>query len=183
MPKKRKRGRPPRPALRQKMAKLRRAGRSCAEIGRILGVSRQYVHALLGEKIVPRDQLLCQGCGGPIHKGDRPKWSRQNVWCLKCLDKMPDAPFSVRLKAFRLSLGMTQNELAERAELTVWTIQHHERYVSNPKRKILVKLVKVLGSRLVCQIASSQPSHLFCSSSAECELRSDTDRLRISSIM
>ena len=25
---------------------------------------------------------------------------------------MPDAPFSVRLKAFRLSLGMTQNELA-----------------------------------------------------------------------
>ena len=153
MPKKRKRGRPPKLALRAKIVELRQAGGSFAEIGKHLGVSKQNVHALLkrhGEKIIPRARLLCQGCGGPIHKGDRPKWSRQNVWCLKCLDKMPDAPFSVRLKAFRLSLGMTQNELAERAELTVWTIQHHERYVSNPKRKILVKLVKVLGSGLVC---------------------------------
>src|SRR6516164_3903390 len=114
MPKKRKRGRPPKLALRQKMAKLRRAGRSCAEIGRILGVSRQYVHAFLrrhGEKIVSLARLLCQGCSGLIRKGDRPKWSRQNVWCLKCLEKMPDAPFSVRLRAFRLSLGMSREEL------------------------------------------------------------------------
>jgi len=149
MPKKRKRGRPPKLALRQKMAKLRRAGRSCAEIGRILGVSRQYVHAFLrrhGEKIVSLARLLCQGCSGLIRKGDRPKWSRQNVWCLKCLEKMPDAPFSVRLRAFRLSRGMSREELAERAELTVWTIQYHELCVSNPN---LMKLAKVFGSRLV----------------------------------
>jgi hypothetical protein len=45
---------------------------------------------------------------------------------------MPDAPFSVRLKA----LGMTQQELAEQAKTTVWTIQYHELCVSNPKWKI-----------------------------------------------
>jgi DNA-binding XRE family transcriptional regulator len=85
-----------------------------------------------------------------IHKGDRQKWSKQNVWCLKCLEQMPDAPFSVRLKAFRLSLGVTQQELAERADLTVRSIQFHEQYISNPKWETLVKLVKVLGSGLVC---------------------------------
>jgi DNA-binding XRE family transcriptional regulator len=152
MLKKRKRGRPPKLALCQIMAKLRQAGRSFAEIGRILGVSKQSVYALLkrhGKKIVPRAKLLCQGCSRLIHKV-RPKWSRQNVWCLKCLQKMPDAPFSVRLKAFRLSLRMSQEELAARTDLTVWTIQYHEQYVSNPKWKVLVKLVKVFGSRLVC---------------------------------
>jgi hypothetical protein len=41
---------------------------------------------------------------------------------------------------------MSREELAERAELTVWTIQYHELCVSNP---ILMKLAKVFGSRLV----------------------------------
>jgi len=134
------------------MAELRQDGLSFAEIGKHLGVSKQNVHALLkrhGVKIVPRARLLCQGCSRQIHKGEPRTWNWQKVWCLKCLEKMPDAPFSLRLRAFRLSLGMTQNELAERAELTVWTIRHHERYVSNPKQKILVKLAKVFGSRLV----------------------------------
>jgi len=152
MPKKRKRGRPPKLALRQKMAELRRAGCSFAKIGKDLGVTRQSVHALLkrhGEKIVPRAELLCQGCSGMILQGDPRTWNRQNVWCLNCLEQMPDAPFSVRLKAFRLSRGMSREELAERAELTVWTIQYHEQYVSNPKWKILMKLAKVFGSRLV----------------------------------
>jgi hypothetical protein len=45
---------------------------------------------------------------------------------------------------------MTQKELAERADLAIWSIQYHERYASNSKWKILMKLVKVLGSRLVC---------------------------------
>jgi DNA-binding XRE family transcriptional regulator len=44
---------------------------------------------------------------------------------------------------------MSREQLAERAELTVWTIQYHEQYVSNPKWKILMKLAKVFGSRLV----------------------------------
>jgi len=153
MPKKRKRGRPPKPALRQKMAELRRAGRSFAEIGKDLGVSKQNVHALLKRhevKIVSQARLLCHGCSRLILKGDPRTWDRQKVWCLKCLEEMPDAPFSVRLRAFRLSLGMTQKELAERADLAIWSIQYHERYASNSKWKILVKLVKVLGSRLVC---------------------------------
>jgi len=153
MPKKRKRGRPPKLALRQKMSELRLAGCSFAKIGKDLGVSRQSVHALLkrhGEKIVRRAELLCHGCSRLILKGDPRTWDRQKVWCLKCLEEMPDAPFSVRLRAFRLSLGMTQKELAERADLAIWSIQYHERYASNSKWKILVKLVKVLGSRLVC---------------------------------
>src|SRR6516165_8763871 len=99
MPKKRKRGRPPKPALRHMMAELRRAGRSFAEIGKDLGMSKQNVHALLkrhGVKIVPRARLICQGCTGLIHKGDPRTWNLQKVWCLKCLEKMPDAPFFMR---------------------------------------------------------------------------------------
>ena len=118
MPKKRKRGRPPKPALCQQVAKLRQAGRSFAEIGKDLRVSKQSVHALLkrhGVKIVSQARLLCHGCSRLILKGDPRTWDRQKVWCLKCLEEMPDAPFSVRLRAFRLSLGMTQKELAERS--------------------------------------------------------------------
>jgi hypothetical protein len=37
----------------------------------------------------------------------------------------------------------------KRGELTAWTIQYHEQYVANPKWKILMKLAKVFGSRLV----------------------------------
>ena len=56
----------------------------------------------------------------------------------------------VRLKAFRLSLGMSQKELAERAGVALRSIQYHELYIANPKWDILVKLVRVLGVGLVC---------------------------------
>src|SRR5262245_36107290 len=77
MPKKRKRGRPPKPALRHMMAELRRVGRSFAEIGKHLGVSKQSVHALLkrhGVQIVRRAELLCHGCSRLILKGDPRTW-------------------------------------------------------------------------------------------------------------
>jgi DNA-binding XRE family transcriptional regulator len=151
--KKRKRGRPIKHELRNKVVEFRQNGDSMAEIGKHLGVSKQRIHALLktyGKRIVPRAKLLCQGCTGLIHKGDPRTWNRQIVWCLKCLKTMPEAPFSVRLKAFRLAKGMTQKELAKLAGLSERAIWYHEQYIANPKWRVLVKLVRVLGSELVC---------------------------------
>jgi DNA-binding XRE family transcriptional regulator len=102
--------------------------------------------------IIPQGELLCKGCQALIYKG-HPRtwnWNMRRVWCLKCLEQMPDAPFCVRLKTFRLSLGMSQKELAERADVPLRSIQFHEQYVANPKWQTLVKLVRVLGSGLVC---------------------------------
>jgi DNA-binding XRE family transcriptional regulator len=45
---------------------------------------------------------------------------------------------------------MSQKELAERAGLTLRSIQFHEQYIANPKWQVLLKLVRVLGSGLVC---------------------------------
>jgi DNA-binding XRE family transcriptional regulator len=48
-----------------------------------------------------------------------------------------------------LALELTQKELADLAGLNWRTIQYHEQYIANPKWAVLVKLVKVLGSRMV----------------------------------
>jgi DNA-binding XRE family transcriptional regulator len=151
--KKRKRGRPIKHELRQKAAECRQNGDSLAEIGKHLGVSQQRIHTILkmhGKKIIPRARLHCHGCDRFICKGDPRTWNRRAVWCVKCLESVPNAPFAVRLKTCRLARGLTQKELADLAGLNQRTIQYHEQYIANPKWVVLVKLVKVLGCGLVC---------------------------------
>ena len=71
------------------------------------------------------------------------------AFCLACLATMPEARFAVRLKAFRLSKGWTQAELAKRAGLRLRAIHLYESGARRPRWQELGKLVRVLSARLI----------------------------------
>jgi len=78
----------------------------------------------------------------------------QGAICLTCLKKKPDAPFGVRLKAFRIGKGLGQGELAKLSGVGLPTIHGYEKQVhpGQPRWTVLVKLVRVFGPDLVTVI-------------------------------
>jgi hypothetical protein len=110
------RGRKPDDARRSAVAALRARGLSFTEIGNRLGITRQCAQQLLQARglSVELSGICCIGCGTVIVKGRGPWLHNGPVYCLVCLAKTPDVPFGQRLKAHRLTAGLTLRQLGKR---------------------------------------------------------------------
>jgi transcriptional regulator with XRE-family HTH domain len=78
---------------------------------------------------------------------------------------MPDAPFGIRLKSFRISKGLGQRELTKLSGVSLGAIHGYERAQhAEPTWKNLLKLVRVFGPELVeCRVSTTVvPSSASC---------------------
>jgi transcriptional regulator with XRE-family HTH domain len=144
-------GRKPNLRRRAAIARLRARGLSLAEIGRRLSISREGVSQALSQMRRPPRQLSvpCSGCRAPIPSQGALPSDEGRALCLACLASRPEAPFGVRLKAFRLAAGLMKAELAQRVGVSLMTIHHYEAGARSPRWAQLVPLVRVLGAGLV----------------------------------
>jgi DNA-binding XRE family transcriptional regulator len=123
-----------------------------AEIGQRIGYTRQATWELLsnhGRDVTPLGIITCCHCGAAVVRGHDQLRNNGPVPCLDCLAKQPDAPFGLRLKAFRMTAGLTQAALAKLAGFVPLTISAYERGDDEPRWTNLVKLMRVLGTDLV----------------------------------
>jgi len=141
--------------LRQQAIELHRQGLSLWQIARRLHTSRQRIHHTLRKAGVDTStagvplRLLCYRCRKPVN--DRVIFLRNNgrVPCLACLKQMPKARFGIRIKAYRVAAGLSQQELAEAAGISLGHLAHYEQTRDVPPWRTLGKLVVVLGVGLL----------------------------------
>lgn len=149
------RGRPPNRQRRRLIAQLRATGLTYQEIGERLGISHQSVQQALqrtgNARLVP---IRCRACAAIITRLRTVKDNNGPVYCLDCLPA--DATFGQRLKALRLAKGLTLMALGEQTGM-IWTLlSKYERDVIEPKCRSLVKLIRVLGIRLMAVDGESE---------------------------
>ena len=129
------------------MAQLREKGWTYAKIGKQFGITgegaRQAI--LLADGCVALQRIHCLGCGTYLGSARGPGKHNRGTYCLTCLPKHPEATFGQRLKAYRLALGLTQKEMAERIGKDHSTIAKFEHGVKEPTWTTLQALAKVLG--------------------------------------
>jgi transcriptional regulator with XRE-family HTH domain len=144
-------GRRPDPKQRQRAAQLRAAGLSYTEIAERLGVTKPCVlHLLQLAKLEqPPPGICCRECGKQLVSSGRGIPYRMRALCLKCLARHPEAPFSERLRAFRLAAGLTFSELALRASIGSPWLSAYESGSRMPRRGTMARLIRVLGIELV----------------------------------
>jgi transcriptional regulator with XRE-family HTH domain len=132
---------------RHKMSRLRAKGLTFQEIAEQLGVSHQFVQQDLKRYgingLVP---IRCQKCNLVITQMRTAYDRKITASCLGCL--APRAGFAQRLRAHRLTIGMTRRELAERAGIGHATVVRYELGSQIPTLDVLRKLTRVLGTRL-----------------------------------
>jgi transcriptional regulator with XRE-family HTH domain len=141
-------GRKPDLKQRARIQRLRDAGFTLAEIGRRLGITRQAVQCTLRRIDGPPVRSVpCAVCGQPIVSAGALPSDTGKALCLPCLAKQPDAPFSQRLKAFRLAAGLTKSELVARSGLgpAIWK---YEDEGTSPKPPVARRLARALGVSL-----------------------------------
>jgi transcriptional regulator with XRE-family HTH domain len=135
------------PGRRRQAAKLRAQGLTLPEIGRRMGCSKQAVHYLLGLRGPaprPPKPVACPACGATA--GTAPSaGDYAPALCLPCLAKQPQTPLGQRLRAHRLARGLSQEALAERAEVGASGIVQMERGERQPRPRTLRKLAEALG--------------------------------------
>jgi transcriptional regulator with XRE-family HTH domain len=144
-------GRKPNMKRRAEIARLRARGLSLAEIGRRTGMSKQGVHEALAfqrRPLTPRD-VACAGCHASIPSAGALPSDAGQALCLTCLRRRPNAPFGLRLKAFRLAAGLMKAELADRVGVSSMAIHHYESGAREPRWSQLAPLVRALGPGLV----------------------------------
>jgi transcriptional regulator with XRE-family HTH domain len=101
--------------------------------------------------------VRCANCAAIVYEGISRTWMGQGVVCLTCLKQMPDAPFGIRLKAFRFSKGLGQGELAKLSGVSLGAIHGYERAQhAQPRWENLLKLVRVFGPELVSHAGNDQ---------------------------
>jgi transcriptional regulator with XRE-family HTH domain len=133
--------------------RLRSRGWSFQRIASKIGVSRQRASAIfqraLGIKYrVPKQpDLRCSGCHVKIPRRG-PNLNVVRVLCLDCLSRYPTT-FGQRLRALRIAGGLSANALARLAGVSVSLIILCERTPHLPRPRSLVKLMTVLGERLL----------------------------------
>ena len=76
------------------------------------------------------------------------RWLGQSN-CTSCLRARLEVPFGVRLRSLRLAAGLSQQELAQRAGLTVNTVRVHEAGMGALRAATVERLVQVLGQGLL----------------------------------
>ena len=141
-------GRPPDPQRRHRIAELRARGLTYQEIAKQLGISHQCVQQALhrtgNARLVP---IRCRECQTIITHLRTVKDNNGPVYCLDCLPM--EATFGQRLKAQRLAKGVTLMALSERTGIAWGLLSRYERDVVEPKCRTLIKLIRVLGTRLM----------------------------------
>jgi DNA-binding XRE family transcriptional regulator len=143
-------GRKPDLKRRRQVATLRARGLSLVAIGRMLGVSHQCVQEMLHRIANPRVlSVPCSSCGRQIVSPGALPGDKATALCLPCLRGKPKAPFGQRLKAYRLAAGLTQAELASRAEINAKSIWNYESCDMEPRERNRARLIKVLGAGLM----------------------------------
>jgi transcriptional regulator with XRE-family HTH domain len=142
------RGMKPNHRRRQRILYLWRQGLTLTEIGKRFGCSRQNVAVLLkgaNGGTAPPLQLRCPACGKVTEVTAKQSKLRRPVYCLPCLATRPRRPFADRLRAFRLSHGLSRRALAQASGLCLRTIEETESGVVQPGWRVLGKLARVFG--------------------------------------
>jgi len=140
------------PARGRRVVELRRQGRTLAQIGHRLHMSRPLVHyyaAAAGLTGPRRGTVHCCECQAVIATGHHTIEYNRDPLCLACLEKRPDVPFGRRLKACRLARGLTADRLATLAGVPARAVRAWERGECWPRWERLAKLIRVLGAELV----------------------------------
>ena len=142
------RGRPPNLHRRRQIAELRAAGLTYEQIGKCLGISHQCVQQALqhngNARLVP---IRCRQCRGVITRMRTVADHNGPVYCLAFLPG--EATFGQRLKARRLSHGISLMALGERTGIAWNQLSKYERDLVEPKCRSLTKLIRVLGTELM----------------------------------
>ncbi len=131
-------------ARRAKARRLRARGLSLAQVGRLMGCTRQAVLSLLTpSRARPRPPQRCTGCRdslGPASGGQ----DRAPALCLPCLAKRPRARFAQRLRAHRLAAGLTRATLARKSGVRCETVTRLE-CGKRPRQRTVERLAEALG--------------------------------------
>jgi DNA-binding XRE family transcriptional regulator len=139
-------------AKRRKAAELRAQGLGVTEIARRLGLTRQCVHDHLlavGAGAPRRGVVRCRECSAGIATGHHNIESNRRPLCLACVERRPDSPFGVRLKACRLAAGLTVEQLAARSGVTAHAIHAAEGGCCWPRWERVARLIRALGPELM----------------------------------
>jgi DNA-binding XRE family transcriptional regulator len=160
------RGRPVNKLRRREMFRLRTSGLSLTQIGRQLGVSRQYVHQQLRKAGAAVPGITCPACAKEIAPR-RGGGSRGPVFCLACLPS--DATFGQRLLTYRVAAKLTQAELAAHVGMQRGTVNPWEKDRRRPTARTMAKLICVLGPGLkeVTKMPRLPEEALGCDADAE----------------
>jgi transcriptional regulator with XRE-family HTH domain len=146
-----KRGRKLNQDLRQRVAALRGQGLTYAEIGRLFGVTKQWVGQLLRSAglTAPLPPVRCRACGTPLAEAHLLVGHHHVALCLACLAEAPNATLAVRLLAHRLAAGLSQSEVGARAGVTKSAVSRYEAGAYQPRPRVLRRLAEVLGAGLL----------------------------------
>jgi hypothetical protein len=91
---------------------------------------------------------VCCACGEPLERAGILPRDVNNTLCLICLARRPRTTFGQRLKAFRLTVGLTRRELDCIAGLSPGSAQSYEEDRRFPHPGTRVKLAQALGVTL-----------------------------------
>jgi DNA-binding XRE family transcriptional regulator len=141
---------PPGPADREEARALRRQGFTVTQIAAYFSIPLEETWKLLGEP--PDRQVHCRKCGAVIHRAATSAtlpFSPVGL-CSGCLALSPEDTFGKRLRALRLSHGMTQSGLAEATGVSLRTLRLYEQESrKHPPWPLVVKLARLFGPALV----------------------------------
>jgi DNA-binding XRE family transcriptional regulator len=137
---------------RREMIRLRQTGLSMRKIGKLIGVSRQCVSHTL--QVVARGRSVpCVACAGTILSPAARVTDAHAALCLPCLRSRPNPPAAELVRALRLAVGLTKQQLSERAGVSVGAVSRLESGATQPERRrfVLTRLVTFLENELVAR--------------------------------
>src|SRR5262245_25160967 len=98
----------------------------------------------------PAVAFRCHDCEQLLFRSDRQLRRGGPLWCLRCLQRHPEATLGQRVRSLRMALGLTQGKLADWAQLSRATIAKAERGgMQRPHPRTIARLRKVLGAELL----------------------------------
>jgi transcriptional regulator with XRE-family HTH domain len=129
-------------------AALRSQGLSLREIGqRLGGLSRQGIAYLLSTDPGGHVQgVRCSTCAASITNRCFRRRTVGDALCRSCLASHPGAPFSLRLRSWRLAAGWSRRELAIAAAVTETRIKAYEDGTAMPHQRTRRQLAETLGA-------------------------------------
>jgi transcriptional regulator with XRE-family HTH domain len=146
------RGRPPSTRKRTEVLELARQGCPRDQIAARLGVTAEWVRAILAENglAISIGALRCAACqvvvarGHKVYQGE----GRPPILCLSCLAKQAAPSLAQRLLAYRLGANLSLAQLSVKSGLSRATIENYERDLTRPTMASTRKLARGLGVTL-----------------------------------